>query len=374
MEPNTSPIRVLLMNSYSFEKIHDNWKKGINPSHYLMGKVELEKKGDFIIDIHQHQKFSWLNKLGRVFKIQLLDQQVRALFKLRKYDILYLPYPFANSRLITLLKWAKLIRIPIVILVHQNSLYGLKEDSLFKKISLKRMAQFDAFAFFSKALMERLKGEFGWSEEEYKRKFFHIHWGPDSEFYKKIKPAAPEGEKPFAVCAGTMDRDYNMLFDAFRDLNYDLKVFCTPTTIPQYTDIPSNISIDTSWVPYTQLLEAYKRASFIIIPLYESIKNKGHTYGLTVLLDAIAVGKPVIMTYHPYIDIDIERENIGVWVRKNDVEGWKVKLKELIAMEEEREQMGTNAKNLHLNKVNIDRFADEMEKIFKSVLAREGEV
>jgi hypothetical protein len=37
-------------------------------------------------------------------------------------------------------------------------------------------------------------------------------------------------------------------------------------------------------------------------------------------MDAIGMGKPVIMTRHPLIDIDIEAKG-GIWVNPGDVEG-----------------------------------------------------
>ena len=40
-------------------------------------------------------------------------------------------------------------------------------------------------------------------------------------------------------------------------------------------------------------------------------------------MDCLGIGKPVIMTKNPNIDIDIEKEGIGHWVEPGDVEEWK---------------------------------------------------
>lgn len=363
-------IKVLLINSYSFEKIYDNWKKGINPSHFLMGKVELEKSGDFVVDIHIHQKYKWLNKIGRMIKIPFLDQEIRALSIIKNYDLVYTPYPLSINKLLTLLKSMGLVKIPMVGLAHQNFIFYQKKNSIFNKLGVKHLRQFDAFAFFSKKLMQKTQIDLGFSQVEKENRCFPVRWGADVDFYKNIRFNKNNDEPPYAVCAGTADRDYDMLIKAFENVPLNLKIYCTPRTIPESTHLPPNVSIDTTWVPYDQLLDAYVNSSFIIIPLKEEIRKKGNTYGLTVLLDAMAVGKPVLMTKHSFVDIDIQEENIGLWVEDNTPKGWNNKLKWMIGEEINLKAMGANAKNLHLEKYNIQNFADQMANIFKTVLSR----
>jgi len=363
-------IRILLINSYSFDKIYDNWKSGINPSHYLMGKIELEESGEFLIDIHQHHKYKWLDKIGEFLKISFMDQQVRALPILKNYDVVYMPYPGSTNRLLTILKMLGLVKIPLVGLAHQNFTHKNNDGSILNKLGIKQLKQFNAFAFFSKNLMKKTQKELNFSEEDIEKKCFSVSWGADVGFYEHIKKNNNPNEPPYAVCAGTADRDYDILIKAFENLPYRLKIYCTPNTIPASQVLPTNVSLDTSWVPYDQLLEAYLNASFIIIPLKEEVREKGNTYGLTVLLDAMAVGKPVLMTQHSFLDIDIEAENIGLWVRDNTPGGWHKKLKQMISGEKDLDEMGKTAKKLHLNTYNIQNFANQMAEVFKSVLRR----
>lgn len=362
--------RVLLINSYSFEKIHENWKNGINPSHYLMGKIELEKSGKFVVDIHTNQKYKWLDDIGKFLKIPYLDQQVRALLIIKHYDLIYMPYPLSTSRLLSMLKMIGLVHTPMVGLAHQNFIYYKKKESLFNKFGIMRLRQFDAFAFFSERLMQKTSDDLKLSQEEIQEKCFPVRWGADLEFYKGIKNMRSSDNMPYAVCAGTADRDYDMLIKAFENIPLNLKIYCTPNTIPNADSLPANVTVDTTWVPYDQLLQAYVDAEFIIIPLKEEIKNKGNTYGLTVLLDAIAVGKPVLMTHHPFLDIDLEKEEIGLWVKDNTTAGWAKKLTQMISDEVDLQKMGDTAKKLHLSKYNIDSFARQMGEIFHKVVRR----
>lgn len=366
----TKKVKILLVNSYSFEAIYENWQKGINPSHFLMGKIELDMMDDFEVVILKHEKYRWLNKLGNWLKLPHLDQQIRALLILRDFDLLYLPYPMSNSRLITTLKLLRIISTPIVVLLHQAVIKKPKENSFSNWLARKSFQQYDAYACFSHELLRKTVKDLRINKETDKQKFFHIKWGADSLFYKKLSKPTSSNKDGFAVCAGTQDRDFDTVIEAFKGLAINLKIYCTPSTAPRLDSLPDNVTVDTSWVPYTKLLEEYVDSTFIIIPIKDEVKNNGNTLGLTVLLDAIALGKPVAMTYHPYIDIDIEQENIGKWVVNNDVAEWKQKLRELSSDREGLITMGTNAKNLYLTKYNSTQFANEMADLFSTVIRK----
>src|SRR5690606_38376236 len=307
-------------------------------------------------------------KLGSWLKLPHLDQQIRALLILKKFDILYLPYPLSNSRLITALKLLRIISTPIVVLLHQAVIKNPKENSFSNWLARRSFQQFNAYACFSHRVLQKTIEDLRISEETDKQKFFHINWGADSLFYQKISRPTWSNNENFAVCAGTQDRDFNTVIEAFRGLAINLKIYCTPSTAPNLDNLPENVKVDTSWVPYTKLLEEYVNSSFILIPIKNEVKDNGNTLGLTVLLDAMALGKPVIMTYHPYIDVDIEQENIGKWVMNNDLAEWKQKLIELSNEKERLITMGINAKNLYLTKFNSTEFAKEMADLFFTVL------
>ncbi len=361
-------IRVLLVNSYSFDPIFINWQNGENPSHFLMGKIELEESGDFVVDILEHQKFVWLNKLGNILQIPYLDQQIRALFRVRNYDLLYFPYPLANCRLISLFKWIGLLSTPVVVLGHQGFLFYDDKKSLLGKIFKKSFQQFDHYAFFSKRLLEKTRVDLGFSMDYASKHFHHVHWGPDRKFYRSLNHFDLEPSPPFAISAGTVDRDYDMLIDAFSQIKQPLKIFCTPKGVSSTKILPENVTVDNSWVPYPQLLKEYLASSFIIIPIREDIKNRGNTFGLTVLNDCIALGKPVLMTYHPYIDIDIEKENIGLWVKDNTVKGWTQALNKMFGLSDQFHKMGESARDLYFEKYNSGVFSNELAEIFRKAL------
>lgn len=367
-------IKILLANSYSLEKIFDNWKLKINPSHYLMGKIELENSGKFVVDIIPAQRHKWIDRLGQWLSIPYLDQQLRVLFKLNRYDILYFPYPLSNTKLVLLLKRLGFLKTPIVVLAHQSFRHSSWKDgatsySLFSIL----LRQADRYAFFSKTLLDRTAKDIGLPDNQISPKFRHVRWGPDLSFYK-LDVTNSASSTDFAISAGTIDRDYVMLAEAFRSLKERLKVFCTPEGFPSDYVAPANVEVDNSWVSYPVLMKEYLSAGFVIIPIKDEVKNRGNTYGLTVLFDALALGKPVLMTYHPYIDIDIERLNIGLWVKDNTMAGWHEQLLRMYAMRDEWPVMGENARRLAETQYNVEIFAHEMESIFLDLYERKNKL
>src|SRR5690606_32427641 len=132
------------------------------------------------VTILEHEKYPWLNKLGDLIKIPHLDQQIRALWVLRKFDVLYLPYPFSNSKLIAVLKAFRLLSTPVVVLVHQS--VPASSKPFLRGLARKLFFQYDAYAFFSERLISRIQAELKPSVDV-SRKFFSVNWGPDSHFY-----------------------------------------------------------------------------------------------------------------------------------------------------------------------------------------------
>jgi hypothetical protein len=97
-------MNVLLVNNYSMEKAYDLWRRGISGSHHVWGKVELDQNKKINMIIFPHEKYKWINKIGRFLGIKHLDQQVRMLFCLDSFDILYAPYSLSNLRFILILR------------------------------------------------------------------------------------------------------------------------------------------------------------------------------------------------------------------------------------------------------------------------------
>jgi glycosyltransferase involved in cell wall biosynthesis len=360
-------IRVLLMNNYSMEKAYLEWQNGITPSHHLWGKIEIEKRGNVEMEILPFEKYKFLNKIGDFLRIECLDQQVRALRKIKEIDIIYAANGAATSKLLVLLKWLKLIRIPIVAMGHQPQFFAPDTNKLKRFIAKICILQFDVMVFLSREMRKDTINYYKISSKKATDKLLHLDWGPDPEFYSKFDSPVPVSETNYAICAGTTLRDMDTLIEAFRGVNFHLKIFTTPRSIPTVENIPDNVTISTSGITYRDLLPEYNQARIILVPTIIS-ENPNNTHGLTSLMDALALGKPIIITRNKNIDLDIEKEGIGFWANRNDPEHWRLLLNNVLFDEEALTSMGAKAKaKFKYGNFNAEKFVEGLEKVFLDI-------
>lgn len=356
--------RLLLVNNYNMEKAYHLWEKGESGSHHVWGKVELEREGNVEVKIFQHNKYPLLNKIGNFLKIKFLDQQLRILFYGKHYDILYAPYSLSNTRLLIILKWLKIYRKPILVLIHQPFMRTNSDNPLFRLISKKLLFQYDGIVFLSEKLKDITIKVLDVKDKLSLEKIDTAQWGPDTAFYDKIV-CKPINEPTYFISAGHTARDYETLIEAFRRLNYQLRIFCTPSSKPKTIDLPPNVSINAAFIPYKELLKYYNESIAILIPLkYPPIKEG--CQGMTSLQDVVALGKPTVITRNSTINIDAEEQGFGLTVAMGDVNGW-VEAVELIANDKNKfQQMSAQANRVYREKFNSQLFAEKLEKaVFK---------
>ena len=120
------------------------------------------------------------------------------------------------------------------------------------------------------------------------------------------------------------------------------------------------------WMTHVELRSLYRRARAVAIPL----ERTSYLAGLTSLMDALAMGLPVIMTRTPYIDIDLEAEGVGIWVDAGDAHGWRAALEKLRDDPDGAAAMGARGRALVDGGLDSRHFADEIMAVFDRLLER----
>jgi glycosyltransferase involved in cell wall biosynthesis len=359
--------RVFLINNYSMERAYSLWEKGLSGSHHVWGKVELDKSGKVDMTVFPHEKYKFFNKIGKFFGIGHLDQQIRILFNLRHFDILYSPYSKSNTKLLLFLKVLGLFRKPIVVTIHQPFWFGKNDSRLVRLYSRLYILNYSASIFLSEPLLEKSIRLLKIPEKAYKNKFSLSQWGPDMSYYERycLKRKSFE-ECDIFISAGHTDRDFETLIEAFRGLDYKLKIFCTPTSIPNTVDIPPNVEVNWEVTLSYDLIPYYQQSIAILIPLKYPLYKEG-CQGMTSLQDVVSFGKPLIMTRNPCLNLDVEKEGIGYCVDMYDVKGWKEKLKLLKENKDIWLEMSNNSQLTFKEKFNSKIFASHLEDVLLSV-------
>ncbi|MBD2075260.1 glycosyltransferase [Phormidium sp. FACHB-592] len=350
-------MKVLFINNYPMDHAWELWQKGEYPGHHLWGATHLAQH-DIEVKIFPYQTSKLLNKIGRKLGLgDHLDQQVRILFSRTDYDVIYSACQ-TNTFLLALLRSLRLFRKPLVALIHHPLKHTLR-NALF-------LNGHDHLLCLSSTTMQPYR-----LQPNPSKKMDLLEWGADLSFYETKVPTVEVSvsNAPLFVSAGKTKRDHNTLVKAVSSIDCLLKIYCSAATAPTVAYATERIEVTASnshnnAVSYPAILAAYRRAFAIAIPLTET----EDLAGLTSLLDAMVVGKPVIMTRNKHIDLDLEKEGIGLWVEPNDIAGWQRAIAYLLAHPEEAAAMGDRGRRLCETKYNLDVFTNTLARALKSVL------
>lgn len=100
----------------------------------------------------------------------------------------------------------------------------------------------------------------------------------------------------------------------------------------------------------------------VVIPINK--KDIYYCVGLTSVIEAMAMAKPIISTRNPYSPVDIEKEGIGFFV--DTEEDWIKAINYLSSHPEEAEAMGKRARKLAETKHNIKLCSVQLQSIFNT--------
>lgn len=132
-------------------------------------------------------------------------------------------------------------------------------------------------------------------------KFWHLPASPisDGNIHSTIS------QRPMIFSAGAERRDYSTLFNAVRDLDVDVHIAAASAAAfhrdhadrrnrskgpAQFSDVPSNVIVKRC--NFNEMRQLYAAARFVVVPVVETDDSAG----LTVILEAMAMGKAVIVS------------------------------------------------------------------------------
>ena len=273
------------------------------------------------------------------------------------YEVLY-GTSFRGLELIILLRALGFYRKPIVIWHHT----ALKTSSgkIREHISRFFYKGIDHMFLFSKKLIKDSLAT-GKAPEE---KLQLIHWGPDLAFYDHLLQTMPDRKPEGFISTGKENRDVDTMLQAFCATDQQLDLYIAPTNgSVNYQQIIESFCLpDSVRVHYTDgvipylLAQKVARKSCVVI----CCMDFPYTVGLTTLVEAFALGIPVICSRNPNFEMDIDKEEIGITVAYDDVEGWINAIHRIADHPEEAQKMGANARKLAEKRFNLEIFSHEI--------------
>ena len=357
--------------------------EGEFPSHFLYGACHLADNGINVV-YHRSPK----HELSRL-KTALYTAW-RVLTCREHYDALYATH-YKGLELVVLLRALGLFRKPIIVWHHQPI---VKSKSRLRELLGRFFYKgFDRLIFFSQKLVDdSLK-----APKADPRKLVVGHWGADLAFYDKIKaelnseqpslshhltispshPLTPSPShhntiSPSFIATGKEQRDQPTLIEAFNRTGRHLILYIGINPNPNVPNPnleavercapASNIDVVKicGLLPY-EIAREVAKADCVVICCHRT----RYTAGLTTVVEALALGLPVICSRNPQIPVDFDRLGCGISVEYGDVEGWQRAVEYIATHPDEARLMGERGRALAEQMFNDERCAKEVAEWIK---------
>ena len=354
-----SEIKILDFN-YGKEFEYEQYKSSSFPSHSFYGMIELEKRG------YEVKHVSMSCKSG----IKGIIDNTRLILN-SKCNILFCSYIYIMPLLgMALLKNIGLCRKIKIIGVSHTSFHD--DYSFINRIICKLVYRaFDRIFFHSLKNLEEGAATGILRPDKLKQ----LHWGLDIKYLDGII-SSNKNKVDYFISTGREYRDFPVLISAFSQTNLNLKLYTNKTNYENNYEFLSELenkysNIEIKFVTRNKetsihLINLTAQSFCVVIPLQKEASY--YCLGHTSIVEALAMGKPIIVSSNDYHPIDVEKEHVGIKIGSSDPSEWIKAITYLSEHKEEARLMGENGKKLAREKYNIDICANEILDSIKYLL------
>ncbi len=188
-----------------------------------------------------------------------------------------------------------------------------------------------------------------------------VVWSADTEYYPPVRSVGG-----YFAATGVTQRDYGVLLAAAREVNFPF-IILGPDALR--AEAPANVTWrgrdknqPHATINDDQLRELYHGARAILIPLQPDPDDAS---GFTNLLEAIACGRPVVMTRTGALDLTPAVLGMGFDVAPGDAKGWTKALTILAQETATAESQAQRAAELARDYFNLPRFEKDLVAYFQ---------
>jgi glycosyltransferase involved in cell wall biosynthesis len=210
----------------------------------------------------------------------------------------------------------------------------------------------------------------------------------DTSFWRPL----PVVEERLVSSAGLELRDYPTLMRAVSGLDAQVVIGAASHWSKRANtatgDVPPNVRVES--FDYAQLRELYARSALVVVPLFET----DFQAGITTILEAMAMGKPVVVTHtegqtdivedrrhttrgavprrrppsmlRPFAErAGVDLEPTGLYVLPNDPDALRQAIEYLLDHPEERHRLGAAGRRTVEALMTVEQFADRVAAVVR---------
>lgn len=345
-------MRIYYYHIVDITMVIERWRKGEYPSHLLYGAPQLERHGFSVV---YHRLKPHVTRWR-----QTLATTVEVLRRYREYDAIYAS-AFRGLEVIIFLRALRIFRKPLFVWHHQPI---VKANNPLREVAARLFYKgMDELFFFSQTIIDKSL----LSAKADPQRMHLAHWGADLDYYSHIPSASDNGR---FISTGIEMRDMETLVGAFNRSGKPLDIYvCEEYNGTNYRDmfakmnVGGNIGVHFVGGNVHGMLSRKVGEAMCAVMC---CKETNYTVGLTTLVEALALGKPLIISRNPQIPIDIDGERCGLTVDYGDVDGWERAIRQIADDPAEAKAMGERAKALAKRLFNIERCADDVALVISA--------
>ncbi len=349
-------MNILAVNNYSIEGCIKRIQAGQMPAQHDWGVGYLRAHG------HHVDCIEYTGNEAGGGRIKALIHNFRFACKLRRMEKSRNCIISFTGKLLDFLALLKKIglfpeRVKIMAVVHHYS-------------PLTCLAGYDAVLFLSPVIMD----VYGRRYPGMKSKMHLVHWGPDLAWYdsiKDIKSRMTEFNDAADIriySNGKSRRDNQMVLDAARESGIPFYYVSSEGVCSSLKDFKFH-AIDNNVIQDHELMA--QMDGIAVIPVEKLAKSRAGSIpicGLTSILDALAMGHPMIVSDNTYTGIDYSR--FGYVYKAGDRDDFKKKLNLMMEDRKRMKMFGDNCRR-YAQEYDYKRYCKELEEIIREVLEDE---
>lgn len=352
-------MKVYFYHTQDIQYIRQRMQAGEFPSHFLYGATRFCGHG---IDVVWHQARlglpRWRMMLRNTWRIVTCKEHVDAVFATH----------YRGIELLVFMRALHLYRKPIVVWHHQPV---VRSKAIWREwLGRLFYRGMDELFFFSQKLIDDSTKTGKVPTEK-----MHLgHWGADIDFYDRILNDTDVQARRGFVSTGKERRDMPTLIKAFNAEGADIDIYLNAKNgeldykrlLRQLECRPNvKVHIIEGLIPY-ELSKIVSRAACVAICCQET----KYTVGLTTLVEALALGLPVLASRNPQFPIDIDAEGCGITIPYYNIEGWQRAIDYITTHPEEAREMGRRGRKLAERLYNDEQCAAEIAEVLRKVIGK----
>jgi glycosyltransferase involved in cell wall biosynthesis len=297
------------------------------------------------VDRETDRKVGWVRKYaGRDAALALMAFQRR-----HQYDVIFTNSESVSVPLALLLKTARSRPRHVTIGHHLST---EKKHPFFRWLNVQR--EIDTIFVYASRQLEFARDYLGIPAAQLRLIPFHA----DHRFYR---PLAQVPARENQICAAGLEwRDYPTLIDAVSDMTeLSVRLAAASPWSKHGNETEARVlppHVQARRYDYRELRELYAESAFVVVPLYDN----DFQAGITTILEAMAMGKAVIVTStQGQNDVIVDGQN-GLYVPPGSVEGWRNAIERLRNDPALRARLGQRARRWIEDNATLDHWVEHI--------------